>query len=63
MKSKLLTAKEELKREIWDLPEVVGIGIGDGCIHVYLKSACSKIPKSKCGFDVKIQVTGNIKPL
>lgn len=57
-------AASQLFNELGDIDDVVGVGVGqDSCIVVYLdnEEIVNEIPKKYLGFDVKVEVTGEIK--
>jgi hypothetical protein len=59
----LAAAKRQAKLYTADRPDVVGVGIGDKKVRIYLKDDEGRlgIPESFGGFPVEFVVTGEIK--
>jgi hypothetical protein len=60
----LKRAKSEAKKLVKDIPDVVAIGIGDGCLRIYLKREipADVLPSELCGVPVEVIVSGQVKP-
>lgn len=61
----IIAAKVEAKKYVADRPDVLGVGVGDKCIRIYLKDEEGRlgIPDSFLGFPVEFVETGVIKAL
>ncbi|HYC58660.1 MAG TPA: hypothetical protein VEK79_03760 [Thermoanaerobaculia bacterium] len=60
--NELTRAKDTLKRHIFGMPGVTGVGIGEGVVRVYLTSAEAGaiVPREVDGIPVECIVTGDI---
>lgn len=61
-----LTAADRLHSLVKDLPFFLAVGIGDGCLIVYVErvklSVLDKIPASIGGFPVTVKRAGAVRP-
>ena len=60
----LKQAKAEAKKLFEETPGVVGFGIGDQCIRIYIKDASVKaqLPSQINEISIEIVMSGEIKP-